>query len=68
VAELRRRSLGEPGCVRFEVYQSQLDPRVFILNEHWESQQALDAHRQAKAYQDTFLSACCIEIGRPLVT
>lgn len=50
LAEQRRLSRQEPGCVRFEVYHSQNDPRVFLLNEHWESQAALDAHRQATAY------------------
>ena len=54
LAEQRRRSLTEPGCVRFEVYQSQSDPRVFILNEHWESQAALDVHRQAAAFKQIY--------------
>lgn len=54
-AEMSRQ---EPGCCRFEVYHSQADRRVFILNEHWESQEALDTHRQAKA---------CTEIYGPKV-
>ncbi|HUG92782.1 MAG TPA: putative quinol monooxygenase [Planctomycetaceae bacterium] len=54
LAEQRRRSLTEPGCVRFEVYQSQSDPRVFVLNEHWDSQAALDAHRQAAAFKEVY--------------
>jgi quinol monooxygenase YgiN len=54
LAEQRRRSLAEPGCVRFEVYQSQGDPRAFILNEHWESQAALDTHRQAAAFKEIY--------------
>ena len=44
----------EPGCSRFEVYQSQNDASLFILNERWESQAALDAHRQAKAYTEIY--------------
>ena len=40
----------EPGCARFEVYHSTADPTKFILNEHWESQEAIDAHRKAYAY------------------
>jgi quinol monooxygenase YgiN len=43
-------SRAEPGCVRFEVYHSQNDPKVFILNEHWTDQAAVDAHRKATAY------------------
>jgi quinol monooxygenase YgiN len=54
LAEQRRRSLQEPGCVRFEVYQSQSEPRVFILNEYWESQAALDAHRKAAAFKEIY--------------
>lgn len=44
----------EPGCNRFEVYHSQSDPRVFILCERWESQEALDVHRQAKGFTEIY--------------
>jgi quinol monooxygenase YgiN len=50
LTEAARLSRAEPGCVRFEAYQSQNDPARFVLNEWWESQQALDVHRTAKAY------------------
>jgi quinol monooxygenase YgiN len=40
----------EPGCLRFEVYHSQSNARVFILVERWENQAALDVHRTATAY------------------
>lgn len=40
----------EPGCVRFEAYESQSVPNTFILIERWESQQALDVHRTAHAF------------------
>jgi len=48
--EALRKSRQEPGCERFDVYHSQADPRRFTLVEHWASQQAVDAHRQAEAY------------------
>lgn len=44
----------EPGCLRFEVYHSQNDTSVFILNEQWESQAAVDAHRKAHAYTTVY--------------
>jgi quinol monooxygenase YgiN len=44
----------EPGCLRFEVYHSQTDRRVFILNEHWSDQAAIDAHRKAHAYTTVY--------------
>ena len=40
----------EPGCLRFEVYQSQNSRSLFILNEHWDTPASIDAHRKAAAY------------------
>ncbi|MBL9084006.1 MAG: antibiotic biosynthesis monooxygenase [Planctomycetales bacterium] len=54
LAEQRRLSLEEPGCLRFEVYHSQNDATVFILNEQWESQAAVEAHRRAHAYTTVY--------------
>ena len=54
LAEQGRLSRAEPGCLRFEVYHSKNDPRVFILNERWESAEALDVHRTAKAYTEIY--------------
>lgn len=50
----RRGSLAEPGCLRFEVYHSQTEPRRFVLVEHWASAEALDAHRLAEAYNTIY--------------
>ena len=50
LTEAMRKSRQEPGCERFDVYHSQADPCRFTLVEHWASQEALDAHRQAEAY------------------
>ncbi len=52
--EQARLSRQEPGCLRFEVYQSQNEARRFFLNEHWESQAAVDAHRKAHAYTTVY--------------
>ena len=54
LAEQRRLSLEQPGCLRFEVYHSQNDATVFILNEQWESQAAVEAHRKAHAYTTVY--------------
>jgi quinol monooxygenase YgiN len=54
LAEQGRLSRQEPGCRRFEVYHSTADRRVFVLHEWWESQAALDAHRQARAYTEIY--------------
>lgn len=55
LAEQGRRSRQEPGCVRFEVYHSRSDRRVFLLNEHWESAEALDVHRTAHAFTEIYV-------------
>ena len=44
----------EPGCVRFEVYESSTVPDTFILIERWESQQALDVHRTALGFTTVY--------------
>ncbi len=44
----------EPGCVRFEIYQSLNDPCHFTLVERWESQQHLDQHRVAPAFAELY--------------
>ncbi len=50
LGEQARLSRGEPGCVRFEVYQSQNDAARFLLVERWDTAEALDVHRTAQAY------------------
>lgn len=54
LSEQQRLSREEPGCLRFEVYHSQNDRKVFILNEHWSDQAAIDAHRKAFAYTTVY--------------
>jgi quinol monooxygenase YgiN len=50
LAEASRLCRGEPGCLRWEAYQSNNDANRFLLHERWESQAALDEHRKAQAY------------------
>lgn len=40
----------EPGCLRFEIYESESESNTFILIEQWESQDALDVHRTAQGF------------------
>lgn len=54
LTEQCRLSREEPGCVRFEVYQSQSNRQFFVLVEAWESVAALDQHRLAKAYLEIY--------------
>lgn len=54
VAQLRahaRRSLGEPGCVRFDVLQDRDNPHTICLYEVFRSEADLDHHRQQDYYR-----------------
>ena len=55
LTRLAKASLQEPGCKRFEVYHSDSEPTVFMLVEQWQSQQALDQHRDAAAFQTVYI-------------
>jgi quinol monooxygenase YgiN len=50
LAEAGRLSRAEPGCQRFEVYHSENEPAKFLLSEWWDSKEAWEVHRTAKAY------------------
>ena len=54
LVEAARHSRQEPGCKHFEVYHSTADATRFMLNEHWESQGAIDGHRKAHAYTQIY--------------
>lgn len=54
LSEQARLSRQEPGCDRFEVYQSNNDPVRFLLTERWQSQATLDIHRTALAYTTVY--------------
>lgn len=45
----------EPGCERFEIYQSQVDTQQFFLIERWGTQDQLDAHREAHAFKNIYV-------------
>lgn len=63
IAELRPKSLAEPGCLAYEVYQSVDVPRSILLVERYRDQAALEAHKQSAHYQE-------LVVGRvlPLLT
>jgi quinol monooxygenase YgiN len=54
LTEQQRLSRLEPGCMRFEVYHSESDPRKFLLHEHWETKQAWEVHRTARAFLEIY--------------
>lgn len=54
LTEACRLSRTEPGCLRFDVYQSEGEPATFVLVEHWESEDAWKTHREAEAYTQIY--------------
>lgn len=49
-AESHRRSVQEPGNLRFDVLQCTDDPTRFLLYEAYESEEAAAAHKQTPHY------------------
>jgi quinol monooxygenase YgiN len=54
LVQAMQQSRAEPGCLRFDVYHSTAEPRRFTLVEHWATQEALDQHRLAAAYNEIY--------------
>lgn len=72
VAELRRRSREEPGCLRYEVLESIEAPVAIVLVEQYRDGAALEAHRSSAHYQELvvgrilpLLTARRVEVLRP---
>lgn len=63
VAELRLKSLAEPGCIGYEVFRSLDDPTALVLVEHYRDDAALEAHLSSAHYQELV-----VERVRPLLT
>ena len=53
--EQARMSSEEPGCIRFEVYNSQADTQQFFLVEQWAKEEDLARHREAKAFTELYV-------------
>lgn len=44
----------EPGCERFDVFQSEAEPELFLLIEVWASEGHLAQHRKAEAFTQLY--------------
>ena len=44
----------EPGCERFDVFQSEAEPELFLLIEVWASEGHLAQHRKAEAFTQMY--------------
>jgi len=45
----------EPGCINYDVHQSNDDPAVWVMYENWRSREDLDSHFETP-YLQAFLS------------
>ena len=63
IAALRPRSLGEPGCVGYEAFQSVSEETRLVLIEHYRDDDALEAHLSSPHYQEIVAGRI-----RPLLT
>lgn len=48
--ELVGKTVIEPGCIKYELYQDINDPGVLTMIEEWESLEALDAHEKTEHF------------------
>ena len=51
IVELRRQTLAEPGCSRYEVFRSVDKPGELLLVEGYEDGAAIESHRASPHYQ-----------------
>ncbi|WP_200828222.1 putative quinol monooxygenase [Mycobacterium sp. 3519A] len=63
LADLRPRSLAEPGCEGYEIFQQRDDPTGIVLIERYRDEDALAAHQASDHYQDIVVAKI-----RPLLT
>lgn len=42
--DMADRTTTEPGCLRYDLHQDEFDACHFVLLEHWEDREALEAH------------------------
>jgi len=64
------RTLEEPGCLVYDLYQSTTDPTEFMFLEEWTSDEALAAHAASTEPHRLALREQLAEVadGRPSVT
>ncbi|MFL0245968.1 putative quinol monooxygenase [Candidatus Clostridium stratigraminis] len=48
--QLVEASRKEEGCIKYELYQDESDPRVLAVIEEWESKDALNKHKKSEHY------------------
>ena len=52
--ELVEKTIVEPGCIKYELYQDINNQRILTMIEEWESIEALDAHEKTDHFVRIF--------------
>lgn len=52
--ELVEKTVVEPGCIRYELFQDIGNPGILTMIEEWESIEALDAHEKTEHFTRIF--------------
>ncbi len=42
----------DAGCIKYELFQDNADPKILTIIEEWESQELLDRHMEAKHFKE----------------
>lgn len=66
-ASLVEPTVGEPGCIRYELCQDVDDATRFAMIEAWESEQALKVHLSQKSLQEAVGRLAPLVAGPPSV-
>ncbi|HOS68712.1 MAG TPA: putative quinol monooxygenase [Bacillota bacterium] len=49
--ELVEKTVVEEGCIKYELFQDMRDPKVMIIIEEWESEEALNKHMASEHFK-----------------
>ena len=49
--ELVEKTVKEEGCIKYELFQDMQDPKVMIIIEKWENEEALNKHSASEHFK-----------------
>ena len=49
--EMVEKTVKEEGCIKYELYQDTKDPKVLIIIEEWEDEEALNKHMASEHFR-----------------
>lgn len=49
--EMVENTVKEEGCIKYQLFQDVKDPKVMIIIEEWENEEALDRHKASEHFR-----------------